>query len=469
MSKYKVTASKDQKKYSFILNASTIIEAKNKVHEQWYSILDVEEIDESKLIWKRIVFKAIKDWKIKSWKVVWNDLFKIYLKLKDWLWYDIKELYYENDLNISQKEKEKLIFKLIEQYNLYHELNSKKKKIKSKSESFKDKQENNWKTNTESFYLKKELEQNYKLLNFVLEKLRKLLENNNIEKLDFWKIQKLKKIYNSLVLLKTSTNISKIKSVSEAALLKIWEIELYLIEEKKDLSSEKLLKETNFLLKKLWSKEQFIPRDKNINFIIQKNIDFVKTGIINYFKLFKKKKKNIDKKSSSFLSTMVSIRFYEKKLKQNNIKILKNFYVFIFPFFKFKEQRDKISIERRLINSNLILLKSKIDKKNFSYTKLKKGYTWFVDKILLFFKNIRLYLFLVIFFYSLLFLIILLFSYYNIFNFWYLIESINYRGIFYFIVFLIIYFAMYFSRWIYSLIINFILVFVLLLFWIINF
>jgi len=469
MPKYKVSVSKDQKKYSLVFNASSELEAKERVHSQWYSVLGVEKIELDNIKWKKIIFKALKDDKIKSWKIIWNDLFKVYLKLKDGLWYDIKELYFQDDENSSKEEKKELLDKIIKQYNLFHEINSKKKnKIKSKSEAYKEKI-NNKETKTDSFYLKKELENSYKLLQFVLEKFRIIFENKNFWNLDSIKVQKLKEIYNSLILLKTSTNISKIKEISELALLKLWEIELYLLEDKKDESVEKLLKQTNTLLKKLWSKEKFIPKEQDFLYQFNLKIEKIKNQLKNFKDIFKKKKKIIDKRSSFYLNTLLWIQKYKNKRKENNLKILKNIYTFILPFGTLKEKRDRILIERRLINSNLILLKSKIDRNIISYTKIKRWYNYFVDKILLFFKNIRWYLFLVIFFYWLLFLITLFLSYYNILNLWYLIDSINYRGVFYFIIFIFIYLAMYLSRWIFTLIINLFLVFILIIFWLINF
>ncbi len=467
MPKYKVSASRDQKKYSFVFSASSIAEAKQRVHDKWYSILGVEELDESKLSGKKIIFVAEDNtWELKKWKVIWSDIFKVYLKLIDWLWYKVKELYFEED-NINQEDKIKILKKLKQQYKIYQELNFKKKKRKSKAEKFKEQQNNDIKI--DNFYLKKELEEAYKLLNFTIKKFRALFDSKNFSSLDSVKINKLQEIYNSLILLKTSTNIWKIQKISETALIKIWEIELELVEKNKTKEALELLKQTNKLLKQVWSKVQFKP-DSWKNFEeLKSKINIIFKTLKDSFKHNKKKKEYIDKKSTFFLDTILKLKKYKRKLKENNIKILKNIYVFILPFWKLKEKKDRLLIERRLINSNLILLKNKINRHNFSYTKVKKWYNWVIEIILLFFKNIRQYLFIVIFFYSLLFLIILVISYYNLFNLWYLWETINYRGIFYFIVFLFIYFAMYFSKGLYTLILNFIIVLIFVIFGLINF
>jgi hypothetical protein len=432
--------------------------------------LNVVELNETKIDWEKIIFKAIKNDEVKKWKVIWNDLFKVYFKLRDWLWYDVQELFYEKDKDSSQEEKNKLIWKLKKQYDLYIELNSKKKKEKTKSEKYKSKE---WKyeTHTEWFYLKKELEASYKILDFVLNKFQNLFKNEKFWNLEVEKTKKLQEIYNKLVILKQSTNIWKIKKISELALLKIWEIELSLVENKKDQEAWVLLSETNKLLKQVWSKIQFKPKNEDFVYQFKIKLDYILKNLKEYFKenFSKKEKKVIDEQSTYYLSTVLWIKKYKERLNKNTNNILKNFYVFIFPFWKLKEKRDRLKIERRLINSNLILLKSKINKSNFSYTKVKKWYNWIIDFILLFFENIRKYLFVVIFFYSLLFLLVLLFSYYNIFWLSSLAETINYRWIFYFIIFLFVYFAMYLSKWLWTLILNFSIVFFLIIFGLINF
>jgi len=148
------------------------------------------------------------------------------------------------------------------------------------------------------------------------------------------------------------------------------------LEDKKDESVEKLLKQTNTLLKKLWSKEKFIPKEQDFLYQFNLKIEKIKNQLKNFKDIFKKKKKIIDKRSSFYLNTLLWIQKYKNKRKENNLKILKNIYTFILPFGTLKEKSRNI----------------------ISYTKIKRWYNYFVDKILLFFKNIRWYLFLVIFF-----------------------------------------------------------------------
>jgi type II secretory pathway component PulF len=47
MQKYKITATKNQKKYTLVLSAESQKEAQEKVHKEGYSILKIEEYDVS--------------------------------------------------------------------------------------------------------------------------------------------------------------------------------------------------------------------------------------------------------------------------------------------------------------------------------------------------------------------------------------------------------------------------------------
>ena len=132
MPKFKVSVSKNQKKYSIVLNADSEVLARKKVHDEWYSILSVQEINEDKIEGHKFIFEAIdKNWNKKKWKVVANDPFKVYVKLKEGLWYNIKLLYSEEDENKSEWVKLDILKHLEEQYDLY---NSRKSKNISKED-----------------------------------------------------------------------------------------------------------------------------------------------------------------------------------------------------------------------------------------------------------------------------------------------------------------------------------------------
>jgi len=61
--------------------------------------------------------------------------------------------------------------------------------------------------------MKKELEQTYKLIDFVLEKVKNLIENKEIANLDIEQKEKLKTVYNSIIKIKKTTNINKLREI----------------------------------------------------------------------------------------------------------------------------------------------------------------------------------------------------------------------------------------------------------------
>lgn len=462
MSKFKIAVSKDQKKYTIILDSDNERLAREKVHKEWYSILSVEEVSDLEIVGNKFYFEAIKDGKLKKWKVVWEDIFKIYLKLRKDLQYDIKVLYSVLDEWINEYWKLKIISELEAEYDIYLKSNKEKKENKSKSSKFKKKKES-----FDNFYMKKDLDETYKLINFVLSKLQNIIENKKLYNIDLNDVEKLKQIYNSIIKLKKSTNISKIKEIWELALLKVWKIELSSIEKDKNEESRNLLWDTNKLLKKIWSKRQFIEKDRDIKYILLNffsKIEKFFTDLKQEKSEDEKKENIVDKDSYSYLKTVVLLWKYKKRLNQNNWNLLKNFTNILFPFWKNRDLKDNILIRRKVIKQNISLLEAKKSWKVYSYTRIIKWYKKFIEQILIFFSYIRNFIFLLVFSYSLVFLMFLNSSYYSFIDF-----SFNYNWLFYFIVAMFAYFVITASRWIISLILNFSLLFFVTIFWIINF
>jgi hypothetical protein len=66
MQKYKITASKSQKKYSFVLSAENEELAKKKIHKDGYSILTVELFDEKNINRSTFIFEGEKAGEVKK-------------------------------------------------------------------------------------------------------------------------------------------------------------------------------------------------------------------------------------------------------------------------------------------------------------------------------------------------------------------------------------------------------------------
>jgi hypothetical protein len=86
---------------------------------------------------------------------------------------------------------------LKDQYNLYSAHNNRNN---PKEETVSEKKEAN--KSLETFYMKKELEETYRLIDFVLIKIKNILENALEEDIDFEKKDKLKTLYNSIIKIK---------------------------------------------------------------------------------------------------------------------------------------------------------------------------------------------------------------------------------------------------------------------------
>jgi len=109
MLKYKIVASKSQKKYTLVISADSESQAKEKLHKDGYSILSIEEFSGTDIKWKKFLFQIQKDGEIKNGVIVWKDIFKIYVKLVDELWYDVIFLYPEWDEAHSNAQKKQEI------------------------------------------------------------------------------------------------------------------------------------------------------------------------------------------------------------------------------------------------------------------------------------------------------------------------------------------------------------------------
>ena len=455
MQNYKLSVTKGWKRYTMVLKAETEVLARERVHKEWYSILSVEEYNDQQELGNTFIFTAhTKDGELKHWKIVWEDIFKIYVKLRKNLEYNVSELFSENDNDLSVEHKAKIISDLNEEYNLLFTWKKKKKIDEVREQRNKEKSEHK---KMENFYLKKELEETYKLIDFVLQKIQNLLSGKEKINISQEEREKIQNIYNSIVSLKKSTNLSKLREIWEVAMLKIWKIELREVEEKHDEETRKLLKETNVLLKKLGSKESFIEKSRDISYIIKSNIQKVQ----DYFKSFKeeKKKKEVDTHSHSYIKNVLFLKRYQEKLKQNNIYILKNALSLLFN----KEKRYDAFIRRRVIKQNITIFKAKQEWVGFSYTTVKKWIWKLINYILQGLKKLREHIFVVVFLYTSLFIAFLNTNYYI--NFW----NLYYKWLFYFIAVYCVYLILYFTRNIFLIVINFVFLFFIIIFWVVNF
>ena len=132
MKKFKIAVSKGQKKYTLVLKAEHESEAKQRVHKEWYSILSLQEIWDEQQIWHAYSFVWKKDNEVKTGKVMWDELFKVYIKLRKDLWYEISEIYSADIQKPSQEEINKQLRNLEQEYQIYLETLDKAQKKEKK-------------------------------------------------------------------------------------------------------------------------------------------------------------------------------------------------------------------------------------------------------------------------------------------------------------------------------------------------
>lgn len=460
MLNFKASVSSDWKKYNIIIKAESYDEAKDRLHKEGYSILSLQQTkEEIKIKGTKFLFEAIILNERKKWTIAWEDIFKAYLKLVDDLKYEVISFYPE-EIKDNQDEIIKTTSRLEAQYEIYRKSQNHENRKEIKKQVEKDKKDND----KQDFYLQKKINESYDNLNLVLVKIDNLLDPKYKEDINDSRREKLIILKESIITIKNSTNLVKIKQISEKSLLKLWEIELSIYEKYKNLDFKKELNNTNKLLKKLWSRESFIEKDKDINYKLSQ----FKLKIENYFenkKLNKEiRKRNIlDKSSNDYIKTILLIKKYEDKSKKIKKEILKKS---LYPILwkNKKEEYEKLIIKSDVINQNIKLLNAKIKWVNYSYTKIKKWYSFIESLILKWLSVLNYSLYYAIILCILTFIFIIFSSYY----FWSDLELSKY-SILYFILLQILYIIIYMIRWIFSMIVNFAIFWIMVIFLLVNF
>ena len=368
MKSFKVNCVKNNQKIEIVVKYNSLEEAKNDLHDQWYSITEINEISEFNEKSGIFYFDAIINWNKKTGQIKSNDIFKAYLKLVEDLKYEIIYIYDKKDCD----ENYKIILneKIKASFNLYKANNSPKEK-----EDKKIKNENTKKEELSEF-LKKELNFYYGIIDKTIAKMDNIFLNYR-DFIDNDKKNKLDQIYIALKQIKNLTNINKLKIIWEVSLIKIWEFELELILKNSLTNKKDILKDTNKLLKDLWSKKVVKIQWDDIFYILKKTFSDFSENYLN-FKNKEKNKKKIDKNSYVYYKALRELSIYKNKLKETNINIIK-------CLFKLdKENINKLKLRKKLILQNISLTKNRLKNNSFSYIKIIKWMD-FYKKIFLFF------------------------------------------------------------------------------------
>ncbi|HRI35703.1 MAG TPA: hypothetical protein PK765_01140 [bacterium] len=93
--------------------------------------------------------------------------------------------------------------------------------------------------------------------------------------------------------------------------------------------------------------------------------------MIERFTIIENNTEALDQKSFAYFQKVSELNIYRKKLKETNQELLSS----ILSFKRLK----KLLLKRRVILQNIHLLKKRINRKTFSYTKILRGIRYYED------------------------------------------------------------------------------------------
>lgn len=343
--------------------------AKENLHAQGYSIIEIQNTTPPSSQWTGtfFYFTAI-IWGVeKSWKIFSDDIFRAYVKLIDDLKYDVQKIYSNPDATI-----EEVIYttaKIKESYLEYKkkELERPKAELKEEEKARKNMEKKGVDTVEKGAgVLEREVLKYQTIINRVVQKLENFVEfHAHI----FWeeRTNTLKELLLALKQLRKSTNINKLKIIWEASLVKIGSLELEISESLHVKEREEFLKQTNQLLKDLWSSKQ-----------IGGNFENAKEKLkVFFWEVFWQdeteevitQEVGINK-NYLYWKNLRDYSIYKEKLKEVQKELFSS-------IFWNRDKRRKLLLKKKLILQNISIIQSRIEKKKISYTRIVKGISYY--------------------------------------------------------------------------------------------
>lgn len=298
----------------------------------------------------------------KSGQIQSVDIFKAYIKLVNDLHYQVISIY--EDISATEEEKRFTTSKIHSGYLLYLEQNMKKEAPVKEKKIEQTTQVQAAYSDISDTFIGKEIQKYYFLIDKILQKIENIL-NTYGQYIDPERKSKLHDFLTTLKQLKNTTNLDKLRIVSESALIKIGELELELIQSNKVMEKQEFLKDTNELLKKFGSSAKIRNPETDISLKIQR---IIKELLSDFFtkKEAPVQEKKIDTQSFIFYKNLRELNLYKEKLRI----VQKDLFLATILF-----QKDKItrlSIRKKLIIQNIQLIEKRIKNIRFSYTSIVK-------------------------------------------------------------------------------------------------
>ncbi|MBP6981312.1 hypothetical protein KBB25_00840 [Candidatus Gracilibacteria bacterium] len=372
---FRAICSKGNQKLTLSLSANSIDEARSILHGQGYSIMEIQESSQASMTQESgndnfFFFDAIINGQQKSGKIQSEDVFKAYKKLIEDLGYNITYIYTTEGMNEEQKKV--ITAKVRDGYMLYQQSIGIDTSIKkNQSEREVDMAEI-------SPQVLKEISHYNTIIDSTIEKIQNLfLKYHNT--ISHEKRSELENIEATLAQSKGLSNLGKLKTIVENALMVIGNLESELIKTDIDGDKKKISDETNSLLKQIGSSSR-IANEKDID--IGKSI----TGFLNSFQkkteVKVEQKKKVDTNSFIFYKNLRELNTYKENLNAVEIEILKS--IVKFQFSKIK----RLLLKKKLLEQDIQIIDNRIHNKNISYTKIVKGTKYYSDIFFTIFQKI---------------------------------------------------------------------------------
>lgn len=387
---FQATCSKWNKKLTLTLSANDLNAARNILHSQWYSIIEIHEnLDLNSNVGNFFYFDAKINGLLQSGKIQSTDIFKSYKKLTEDLKYDVIYIYTTDGM--PEESKKIITAKVKDGYRLYKE---------SIWENMDEQDNQKWKSVDQqemqeiSIEVLREIEKYSKVIDSSVEKIQNLFLKYHDTITPEQKI-KLETLENSLIQAKWTKNLGKIGSTVENWLRSIWEIELSLIKIGMTEEKQRFLNETNALLKKVGSKERIETETEKQNSLEYKLNNFF-TKVSKPDIVVQKDKK--DTNSFIYFKNKRELDIYKKKLNSIEISLIKA--IFLFQFSQVK----KLFLKRKLIAQNIEIIDNRINNRVISYTKILYGIEYHIKKFFSVVEIITNILFYTIFSYTIIYI-----------------------------------------------------------------
>lgn len=317
-------------------------------------------------------FDAIINGLTKSWKIQSTDVFKAYKKLVEDLWYNIVYIYTTEGM--SEQQKKVITAKVRDGYTMYQKslgIDTSEKRVQTEKEV--DMAEI-------SPQVLKEMEHYTSIIDSTVEKIQNLfLKYHNSVTPE--KKAELENIESILVQGKWMSNLWRMKILVENALTVVGKVESELIKSWTNGEKQKILEETNSLLKQIGSTNRIETHD-NASSDIKKTLS-------NFLNSFQKKevskveqKKKVDTNSFIFYKNLRELNIYKSNLNKVVIDILKSLISFDFP------QVKRLRLKKKLLEQDISIIDNRIHNRNISYSKIIKGTKYYTDWFLAIFQKI---------------------------------------------------------------------------------